>query len=248
MKKKKEKSFLIEALRILEKKLNDIKSIYTRDMKNKDETFYYVDENVKIVNKEIQRAFYDFNLSILVELYKEYQLNDNCSSIIKNANKKNLPSEGENIFLNYIKRTDKYNIYFNNFVKNFDFIDGYSMSFFICDDFVNKKIIDFKNKTSNNIDYFEIIDELYDSNNNNKVINYQTIFKDEDIKNINSIKYKKGKIESKRNLFCLEKTIIDTFLFYKKNSPKFESFRENEKFIIDIKSLKKKRHISENQK
>ena len=248
MKKKKEKSFLIESLRILEKKLNDIKSIYTRDIKNKDEIFYYVDEHVKIVNKEIQRAFYDFNLSILVELYKEYQLNDNCSSIIKNANKKNLPSEGENIFLNYIKRTDKYNIYFNNFVKNFDFIDGYSMSLFICDDFVNKKIIDFKNKTSNNIDYFEIIDELYDSNNNNKVINYQTIFKDEDIKNINCIKYKKGKIESKRNLFCLEKTIIDTFLFYKKNSPKFESFRENEKFIIDIKSLKKKRHISENQK
>jgi hypothetical protein len=43
MKKKKEKSFLIEALRILEKKLNDIKSIYTRDIKNKDVTFFYVD-------------------------------------------------------------------------------------------------------------------------------------------------------------------------------------------------------------
>ena len=239
-KKKKEKSFLIDALTILERKLNEIKTVYNRDIKKKEETFFYVDEHVKKINKEIQKAFYDFNLSILVELYKEYQLNETCDSIIKNANKNKKLPEGENIFLNYIKRTEKYNIYFNNFVQNFDFIDGYSMSLFFCDYFVNKKIIDSKNKTSNNIDYFGIIDELYDLNKNNKVINFQTIFKDEDIKNINNIKYKKGKTEFKRNLFCLDKKIIDTFLFYKKNSPKFESFRENENIIIDIKSLKKK--------
>ena len=241
IKKKGEKSFLIDAINSLEIKLKKIENNYNIIKREKNLTSsFYMDDKIMDLNKLIQEAFYDFNINILVELYKEYQLNDSCSSIVKCKNKINESSEGGNIIIKYLKYTDKCNIYFNNYVKNFESIDEYRMSLFIFDDLVNKKIIDLKKQSQkmSEIRYCEIIDGFYSTKKTMEIFT-DTISK-EDKDNIRNIEYNKGKKKSKKRiLFYLDKKKIDTFLFYLKNDPKFDSLRKKEAFTINIQSIEK---------
>ena len=242
--------FLSYFLSFLKNKLNKIK----KKVKDVSNSYFYIDDNVSQINKEIQEAFYDFIINILVVLYKDYEVNDTFSSIIKKKNNiNNEYSEEEKIFIKYMKYSDKYGRYFDDFILNNDTFDEFKVSLFFCDEFIHMKRVFFINKKSNNINYFNIIKKIYCSELTVEKINYENVIKNE-LSDLKKILVDNKKNVKKRELFYLDKNVINTFIFYKKNKQKFKSFKEREKIQINIKTIDKTtiqlnfmRNFSENQ-
>ena len=177
--KKVRSSFLSLYLSTLMHKLEEIKKEYEKKYKNRKGSYFYVDENIKKINRNIQEIFYDFILDMLMEMNKDYMLDEQSSSIIENKNNQysNL-SEEEKIFLNYHKKTVKYYFYFNTFIQNFKSMDEMRISLLLCDDFVNIKINDEKEKKFSNIKYFGIIDNLYYNSKIDEEVNFNTFYEE----------------------------------------------------------------------
>ena len=195
--KKVRSSFLSLYLSTLMHKLEEIKMEYEKKYKNKKGSYFYVDENIKKINRNVQEIFYDFILDMLMEMNKDYMLDEQSSSIIENRNNKySKLSEEENIFLNYHKKTVKYYFYYNSFIQNFKSMDEMRISLLLCDDFVNIKISDEKEKKFNNIKYFDIIDKLYYSSKIDEEINFNILYE-----------------EYKKNIRNFEKEKENTLLF-----------------------------------
>ena len=227
--------FLLYFLSFLKNKLNIIK----KKVKNDSNSYFYIDDNVSKINNEIQEAFYDFIINILVVLYKNYEINDTFSSIVKKKDDiKDEYSEEEKIFIKYMKFSDKYAIYFSNFILHNDAFDEFRVSLFFCDEFIHMKRVFFINKLSNNINYFNIIKKIYYSESVIETIDYKNVIQKE-LSDLHKIFPDNKKNVKKRELFYLDKNIINTFIFYKKNKKKFKSFKEREKIQINIKTIDK---------
>ena len=237
--KEKRSIFLKDCLILLKRKLKAIKKEYIAKIgkKNlKSNSFFYVDENISLLNRKIQEAFYDFNLTIIRILKNDYKYDYSTLSIIKNKKIKeqNFIDE-ENIFLKYFRFTIKYTCYFDNFISYFNSVDEFKLSLLISDEFVNLKEKQINNALSGN--YFKIMDELYYSNNEPDKINFSKLIDEFNLLSklnlINNIEK-----EPRNNIFILDNKIIEEFLSYKNNKGFFQSLKNKKIKENNVDSIK----------
>jgi hypothetical protein len=235
-------SFLANYLTILRKELKNIRVEYKK-YKSNNNSFLNINEEIIKFNKKVQEAFYNFNLNILKIFYHDFKLDTSNFVIKKNVEKQNDDfSEEESIFMKEFRNTTRYSKYYESFVGHFESIDELRFSYLFSDDLIiNLKMN--TNKFDNFNNYFDIMDKLYDNQNENEnyknyVIYYEYLFKD--FEGFYQEKIKKiKKTKSKNQLFILDKKIINDFLFYKNNKEFFKSLKIKEKNEVDFKRIKK---------
>lgn len=232
------KTFLVEAVLKLQKKLKNILKEYNekaQDDANIAESFFYINEMIKEKNREIQSIFYDFILNMLVELNKDYSLDPTFKFPVVQKLEDNPKLNGEEkIFLHFSRNTIKYYTYFQNFLSDFNVYDGIKLSLLFSDEFVNlKKKEKFKIiESADKINYFRIMDEFFTKKNEKEFdlssLNYE-------IKNfLLTIKEKNNK--NKLKLFALKKDIIKKFIYTKKNKSCFQSLKAPEKINFETRT------------
>ena len=162
--KKIKSSFLSDYINTLKNKLKRIKKEYDSKHTNSD-NFFVADKNITDFNKEIQEAFYDFILNILVILNRDFELDPSLKDPIKPKNiiLQKYFSE-EKIFLDLCRSTIKYNTYFDLFIKRFKAHEEIKPSLLFSDEYVNLKMNDIKKDIPDHIKYFGIIDTIYINN------------------------------------------------------------------------------------
>ena len=196
-------------------------------------------------NKKTQEIFYDFILNIIMLFYLDNSLNSSFDKIVKDKpedSKKRLyklrkidkdkdMNENEEFFCEQFRNSIKYKIYFENFILNFESLDIYKIPFLFSEEFINIKIIDKSNKIINAISLFNIIDSIYLPNNKTTYnITLNNIIADY----INRLKKKfkcfyttdKLKIINKRQLFILDKKIINKYIYLLNNYYKKEDLMD----------------------
>ena len=203
--------FLFNLISNLKEKLDDI----NKKSRNNSKSFFILNDSIHDINIQIQEAFYDFIINILIILNKDYQIDDSCSTILKNIPKDNLPNEEKN-FLFYFRKTDKYNLYFNNFLTNFQPSKEFKLAYLFCDEFTNLRRYDSENKIPNSISYFKVMDTFFSTMPKIFEINYNKLFNDFK-NNINKNVILKNIRTKKNQLFCLDKKVINALLYYKNN-------------------------------
>ena len=227
--------FLSNILIELKDKLINIKKEYDRKF-TKNIPFLYVDSNITEINRKIQEIFYDFILNILVILYKDLKYEKTTLEIKKKNYKIKEFSEEENIFLKFIRATIKYNTYFELFISNFSTSDEIKLSLLFSDEYTNLKMNNINKEIPQHIDYFQIMDNYYSMKPGEINVNYYNFHRefkliyDPDI----LAKFKK---KEKKQLFILDKNILENFDYYHKRGL-FNSLKENDNknFIIEKKA------------
>jgi len=203
-------------------------------------------------NRRIQELFYDFCLNILMVFYQENILNSTLEKIIQDKNEEfekrvkivsNLKEDiqmgkNEKEFCRLYRRTIKYKIYFENFIRNSDAIDMFKIPLIFSEEYINIKAKDPSNKLMNKLSLFTIIDSLYSNKNsatlcitlNNifseyieKLAKYFSVFYDDEKKNKPRENIKK---RSQRQLFVLNKKIINKYIYLLNNIYDTESLIE----------------------
>lgn len=192
--------------------INNINSNHEHMHNNSIPTnFFETGDKVKILNKNIQEAFYDFILNILIVFYNNYFLNSSFD-------KKKAEEEGSNsnffihynedtskfsreevIFYNFFKISTKYNNYILNFIQNYKCINLYKIPLIFSEEFIYLK---------NNSDeklfksrFFEIIDNFYLEGNN----------KDKDAKENSQIK--KSISMNFHNFYCYYENNLKNYVY-----------------------------------
>ena len=126
--------FLAESLTILRTKLKKIRIDYNERTKKQKFPNFYIDGFIKEKNREIQEAFYEFNLKILAVLYESYEFEN------KEHNNPKF-SEEEKIFFKYLSNSDRYLSYFDNFIKfSKEMVEEYKIANLFTDEFAYLKM------------------------------------------------------------------------------------------------------------
>ena len=232
------KSFFLEEYLIkLYKKLKNIIKEYNEIAQNDAniaESYFYVNKSVGKINLEIQEAFYDFVLNMIVELNKDFILDPKLEYPI--TKKQNLDNpkllEEEKIFLEYSRRTIKYQTYFEIFLKEFKAYDGLKVSLLFSDEFVNIKKQGLK-KIEESIKYFEIVDNLYVLKKDDIVFDLNGLYREYNKKVYNPSKNAKKKIK----LFNLDKDTLKKFVYKKKNKGEYTILKDPEDIYIETTDL-----------
>ena len=200
----------------LEKELEELKKEWKKI--SNSESYFNINEHIHKINKKVQKIFYEFILNVLLEIYinLQFDVTDFC---IKKQNINNVSNsevlEEEKQFFEYFKRTDKFTLYFDNYVIGFEKINFFNISRLLCDEFVNLKKL---NNTKKNVtDYFKIIDDLYFSKkadqltiDDNYIYKYYKLYHELNIEKIMTNINKKKKIK----LFCFDKDMINDFMYF----------------------------------
>ena len=228
--------------------------------------YFNMNEEIDKRNKEIQLLFYDFIIDNLIILGKDFEIDSTQEFPIKkkkNFQDSNLSDEEKN-FLKNARDSIKYNTYFDLFIKRFTVNDELKISLLFVDEFVNLKkewrkweMENMKNKEKleklekykkimEKMPYFDIIDNLYKSNqsekkNENNIINLISNNK----KDINS-KFDEGKMllmkkdndnkdvnDNKHQLFTLDEKKIKIFMYQKKNKDYYETLKKPEELKLE---------------
>ena len=234
--------FLHKSLTELKDKLTKIKKEYDKNAKNNDinDKLFTSSKIIISINKQIQEAFYDFILNILIILYKDYKLKADGTEIIKNFySYKNIISEEENIFLKYYRQAIKYNTYFDLFICQFKAVDELKVSLIFSDEYVNVKIKDSKNEIPNRINYFKLMDKYYSFQKKDSITIDLKNLKEEFNKTYKQRSIKSYIRENESQLIELDKNLIKIFLFHKKSRGLFNSLKIKEKEEIIIDSIEK---------
>jgi hypothetical protein len=156
---------------------NNSNSIHEHMPNNVVQTnFFETGDKVKILNKNIQEAFYDFILNILIVFYNNYFLNSsfdkkkaeeegsNSNFFIHYNEDTSKFSKEEAIFYNFFKSSSKYNNYILNFIQVYKCINLYKIPLIFSEEFIYlKKNSDEKLFKSR---FFEIIENFYMEGNN----------------------------------------------------------------------------------
>ena len=220
--------FLAESLTNLRNKLRNIRIDYNEYIKKQKLPNFYIDEFIYKKNREIQDAFYNFNLKIIAVLYESFEFENK-----KHDNPKF--SEEEKIFIKYFSYSDKYLTYFEEFIKLFKMMEEYKIANLFTDECAILKMYDMKNdKRIENIDYLNIIDEIYHLKKSKEDVNYDYIYEQYNKFKENKDKYNHAENSIKSSqLFTLDKNLINEFLFYSKNKGLLALFKAKLKIIID---------------
>ena len=240
-KKQIKSEFLLKNVSLLKLKLEHIIHKYNKKIRGYSKTIFYINENINSLNIEVQEAFYDFNLNIIIILNKNYEIDKSCSSIeAKKLNKKKNNLSEEEFFLKALTLNDKYTLYFNNFISNFIAEEEFRISFLIFDELAQQRRYDLQNKIPQFISYFKIIKNFYSMTNDSITIDYNNLFKEYKELNNRSIIEKTKKINANSQLFYLDKNIINTLLYFIKNKKDIlKTLKEIEKKEINIDSMEK---------
>ena len=198
--------------------------------KNKYVDFFKHNTNIMNNNKKIQELFYNFNLSILMVLFQDYSLNNNFDSIQKDelaiANKKIMklldPKEivditkEEKIFLKMYRNSSKYGLYFENFIRNFESIDVFTVSLLFSEEFINEKIKSFNDTINNKVSLFKIIDLFFfaeTSQINFVSLNYiYSIYQEKLLKYFQPFNRPSNLMKKNRQLFTFNKHVINRYM------------------------------------
>ena len=154
-------------------------SSYFSSYPNKNVVNFFKDE-IKSgeMNKKILEFFYDCNLTILTKFYNDNQLNTSFDKIVQEegsnfddsiASVKSYNEEEKN-FVDIFRNTVKYKIYFDNFMQDFDVMDVFKIPFLFSRIFIELKIKEPNKICCDNMEYFNMIDQLYRLNNKKLVI------------------------------------------------------------------------------
>ena len=236
-KKNTNSAILFNLVSNLKKKLEDINR---KAKNNNSKSFFNINDNIHDINIQIQEAFYDFIINILVISNKNYQIDNSCSSIkYIEKDDNNLPEEEKNFF-NCFRETDKHNVYYNNFIKTFEpASEEFKLPFLFCDEFTNIRRYDSQNKIPNSISYFKVMETFFSIMSKVFEINYNKLFQDFQ-QNKNKKVIIKNKRTKKNQLFYLDKKVINAFLYYKNNKSSYFTFlKALEKMKINIESVNK---------
>ena len=159
----------------MKKKLNIVLS-KELVVKEKVINFFVSSDEIIAKNFKIQEIFYDFYLNILMIFSQDNTLNNTYESIqkekaedvykrilkLRNAEDRKAdlcPEEAYFCFM--FRKSFKYKVYFENFIKNFESLDIFKIPLLFGQEFIYIKIKDFNNELSNRISLFKIIDSLY---------------------------------------------------------------------------------------
>ena len=159
----------------MKKKLNNIlsKEIVVKD---KIINFFVSSDEIIEKNFKIQEIFYDFYLNILMIFSQDNTLNNTYESIMKekkedvykrilklrNAEDRKADlCPDETYFCYMFRKSFKYKVYFENFIKNFESLDIFKIPLLFGQEFIYIKIKDSQNELSNQLSLFKIIDSLY---------------------------------------------------------------------------------------
>ena len=232
----KKSTFLDECLIKLHKKMKNILKEYNDKAENDSniaDSFFYINKSVMNINRQIQEAFYDFILNILVELNKDYILDPSLQyPIIKKEVVNPKICDEEKIFLEYSRNTIKYNTYFENFISDFNVFEGMKVSLLFSDEYVNLKKQESYKNIEESVRYFDVMDKLYISKRKDLVYHLKGL--DTEYSKSNYIPGNKSK-QTKKNtkLFALNKDIIKKFIYKKKNKKYYEALNEPEEIEIE---------------
>ena len=224
--------------------------------------YFNMNEEIDKRNKEIQLLFYDFIIDNLIILNKDFEIDPTKEYPIKKKlfTDSNLSNE-EKFFLKNARDSIKYNTYFDLFIKRFTVSDELKISLLFVDEFVNLKkewekwkkkekfetkekleILENLKNIMERMPYFDIIDNLYKSNqseekNENKIINLISNNK----KDINT-KFDEGKMllikkenddDDSPQLFALDEKKIKIFMYQKKNKDYYETLKKPEELKLE---------------
>ena len=213
---------------------------YSSYTKNKYENFFKISPKIMEKNKKIQESFYNFCLNVLKIFYKDNELNTSFDKITNKENKLKsdlningkqivLP-EGERLFCEFFRDSIKYKIYYENFIQNFDTMDIFKIPLLFSEEFINLKNNDVDNLLSN-ISFFKIIDTLYIQSMpqtitvtiNNLYSEYFQNMKN-DFKHLISADINKNELE--KQLFCLNRKVLNKFIYLLNNKYENEDILE----------------------
>ena len=149
-------------------------SSYFSSYPNKNVVNFFKDE-IKNgeMNKKILEFFYDCNLTILTKFYNDNELNTSFDKIVKEEGSNFDDSstsiksynDNEKNFVEIFRNTVKYKIYFDNFMQDFDVMDVFKIPFLFSRIFIELKIKEPNKINCHNIEYFNVIENLYRLNN-----------------------------------------------------------------------------------
>ena len=176
------KTPLINLKTHLENYLNENLENYTTNPKKTFVNFFKDEIKRLDISKKIIEFFYDCNLTLLTKLYNDNELNTSFDKIVK-VKEENLDdsmvnvsgySDEEKIFFDLFRSTIKYKIYFDNFMQDFEVMEIFKIPFLFSKTFVELKIKDQTKICADNLQYFNIIDNLYKINRQTytKIINF----------------------------------------------------------------------------
>ena len=160
----------------IEKYLYEKVQGFTTSPKKNFVNFFKMEKIVKSknINLKILEFFYDCNLSLLSLFYKDNRLNSVFDKILKEEsfiaeNPLNCKEE-EKYFFELFRNSVKYKIYFDNFMTEFEVMVVFKIPFLFSQQFIELKLKDDKQISYENIDYFNIINQLYRLNMNQTVV------------------------------------------------------------------------------
>ena len=159
---------------------------FTTNPKKNFVNFFKTEKSTKhSINIRLLEFFYDCNLSLLINFYNDNQLTSSFDKIIKEENNGSEHSiniskyyeEEEKYFCELFRNSVKYKIYFDNFLSEFEVVDVFRIPFLFSQMFIELKLKDEEEISCENIDYFNLIDQLYRLTNNqsfHKRINFKS--------------------------------------------------------------------------
>ena len=218
MNNKKVKSyFLFEIITSIKNSLKKLKEYAINISPKIQDSFFYIDNDIIKINRIIQNIFFEFKLKLAAIIYKNLNYNiDTLSIKEKDINQNEKFSEEEILFIESFKKTGNYNNFFINFIENFESTEELYIPFLFFDEFTNLIVNNINRyQILSNIDYFQLIDNLYISDNTgNIVINF-----DKFIEEYDSIKFKKIFKEygnnRKNQLISLDNDLIKNIIMNK---------------------------------
>ena len=166
--------------------------------------------------------------------------------IITNLKDEIQMDKDEKEFCRLYRKAIKYKIYFENFIRNSDSIEIFKIPLIFSEEFINIKTKDPSNKIINRLSLFTIIDSLY-SNNKPQILNitlnniiseyhetlknyFKHLFVEEKNKKCEESKKpisdKNNKIRNQRQLFVLNKKIINKYIYLLNNIYEAEELSE----------------------
>ena len=198
--------------------------------------FVSSDEIIK-KNIKIQEIFYDFYMNILMIFSQDNTLNssfeyiqrekteDTYKRILKLRNLEERAIEichEENYFCYMFRKTFKYKVYFENFIKCFESLDIFKIPLLFSQEFINIKIKDFLNEFPSKMSMFKIIDSLYIPDSSQTIkITLNNIYYDyiERLKKYFTPFFTQERLDemNQRQLMVLDKRILTKYIYLLKN-------------------------------
>jgi hypothetical protein len=153
--------------------------------------FFEINNEINII---IQEIFYDFCLNLFLLFYydniyssEDNKIKDNSkknkSYIVKQTLQKDNSANNyivniikeEQIFFNKFRETEKYEIFFIKYMRNFVVEDIFKFNYILYKEFIQIKIDTQKLIFNESFPYFKIIDNIFVNNNKNKNINLSSL-------------------------------------------------------------------------